>query len=103
MKHQYRVAELVANELMGLVSEKSQVNIWGLFKAESRSEVKFLFHPAADGKMNLALSINIVFPNWYRHLLARLFFTESIWRSHASVEMNALARIIEQRYASELE
>jgi len=103
VKHQYRVAELVPNELMRLVSEKSQIKIWGLFNAESRSEVKFLFHFTSDGQTNLGLTIQIVSPNWFRHLLARLFFTEPIWRSHARAEMNALARIIEQRYAVELD
>jgi hypothetical protein len=101
VKHQYRVTELVLNERMGLVSEKSQVKVLGLFKAESRSEVEFRFYPTADAQTNLGLTIRIVSPNWFRHLLARLFFTEAIWRAHARAEMNALAKIIEQRYAIE--
>jgi hypothetical protein len=103
VRHQYRVAELVPGELMGLVSEKSQVEIWGLFNAESRSEVKFVFHPAGDGQTNLRLTIRIVFPNRFRHLLSRLFFTEAIWQSHARAEMNALAEILEQRYRDKQE
>jgi hypothetical protein len=63
--------------------------------------VEFRFYPAADAQTNLGLTIRIVSPNWFRHLLARLFFTETIWRAHAREEMNALARIIEQRYAIE--
>ncbi|MBU0480646.1 MAG: hypothetical protein KKG47_06075 [Proteobacteria bacterium] len=98
VKHQYRVAELVVNERMKLVSEKSRVKVFGLIKGESRSEVEFRFQPAADGKTNLGLAIRIVFPNRFRHFLARLFFIEPVWQAHAREEMNALAGIIEQRY-----
>jgi hypothetical protein len=101
VKHQYRVIELVPNERMELVSENSQVKVLGLFTGASRSEVGFRFYPAADNRTHLGLTIRIVFPNWFRHLLARVFFTEAIWRAHAREEMNALARIIEQRYAIE--
>jgi hypothetical protein len=101
VKHAYRVTELVPNERMRLVSERSQVRVLGLFKGVTRSEVEFRFLPAEDDRTSLGLTIRIVFPNWFRHLLARLFFTETIWRSHARGEMQALARIIEQRYAIE--
>lgn len=101
VKHRYRVSELVPNEKMALVSENSQVRVFGIFKSQSRSEVEFRFHSTASGHTNLGLTIRIVFSNRFRHLLARLFFTEAIWRSHAREEMNALARIIEQHYAIE--
>lgn len=98
VRHQYQVTALVPNEQMKLVSEKSQVKVLGLFKGESRSEVEFRFRPAADGKTKLGLTIQIVFPNWFRHFMARLVFTEAIWRSHARAEMNALASIMENKF-----
>jgi hypothetical protein len=101
VKHRYRVSDLVPNEKMVLVSENSHVKIFGIFKSQSRSEVEFRFRSTTSGHTNLGLTIRIVFPNRFRHLLARLFFTEAIWRSHAREEMNALARIIEQHYAIE--
>lgn len=101
VRHQYRVTEMAPNERMKLVSEKSTVTIMGIFKGESRSEVEFRFQPTGDGKTNLALTIQIIFPNRLRHFMARLFFTEAIWRSHAREEMNNLAGILEGRYTSE--
>lgn len=98
VKHKYRVTEMKTSERMKLVSEKSNVKTLGLFKGESRSEVEFRFHPTSDGKTNLGLTIQIVFPNWFRHFMARLFFTEAIWNTHALEEMNALARIMEQQF-----
>lgn len=98
VQHQYRVTEMVPNERMKLVSEKSKVKIMGIFKGESRSEVEFRFQPTSEGKTNLSLTIQIIFPNWLRHFMARLFFTEAIWRSHALEEMSTLARIIEERF-----
>jgi len=98
VKHKYRVVEMVTNERMRLVSEKSKVKIFGLFKGESRSEVEFSFRPIPDGTSKLGVTIQIVFPNWLRHLMARLFFIEAIWQSHAHEEMNALARIVEQQF-----
>lgn len=100
VKHQYRVTELVPDKRMRLVSEKSQVTVLGLFKGETRSEVEFRFDAISDEQTNLGLTIRIIFPNWFRHLLARIFFTEVIWRTHARGEMNALARIIEEFYAA---
>lgn len=100
VKHQYRVTELVLDKRMRLVSEKSQVTVLGLFRGETRSEVEFRFDATADEQTNLGLTIRIIFPNWFRHLLARIFFTEVIWRSHARGEMKALAKIIEEFYAA---
>ena len=98
VRHKYRVTEMLTNERMKLVSENSKVKTLGLFKGESRSEVEFRFHPTSDGKTNLGLTIQVVFPNWLRHFMARLFFTEAIWRSHALEEMNALARVMEEQF-----
>ncbi|HBI15394.1 MAG TPA: hypothetical protein DDY20_07760 [Desulfobulbaceae bacterium] len=101
VKHRYRVSELTPNEKMALVSEISQIKVFGIFKSQSRSEVEFRFCSTTSGDTKLGLTIRIVFPNRFRHLLARVFFTEAIWRAHAREEMNALARIIEQHYAIE--
>lgn len=98
VKHKYRVTMLVPNERMNLISEQSQVRILGLFKSQSQSEVEFQFRPASETEAALGLTIRIVFPNRLRHLLARLFFTEAIWQSHAKKEMAALAKVMEQRY-----
>jgi hypothetical protein len=100
VKHRYRVAELVPGERMRLVSEHSQVRVLWLFGGQSRSEVEFRFVPAGESNCLLGLTIAIVFPNKLRHLLARLFFTQAIWQRHALQEMQALARLIEARYAS---
>jgi len=99
VQHKYRVTELVPGERMCLVSEMSQVRILGLFRSRSRSEVEFRFHPDSDTETVLGLVIRIVFPNKLRHLLARLFFTQAIWQSHAKEEIAALAKVMEQRYA----
>lgn len=101
VKHQYRVAAFVPNERMALVSEKTQVCVFGLFKAQSRSEVEFRFRPADGSQTILGLTIRIGFPNRLRHLLARLFFTEAIWQAHARQEIRALARIVEQNDGAE--
>jgi len=98
VKHKYRVTEMLANEKMKLVSEKSNVRVLGLFKGENRSEVEFRFHPIPGGKTNLGVTIQIIFSNRIRHFMARLFFTEAIWKSHALEEMKALASIIEQQF-----
>lgn len=98
VQHQYRVAALVPGRRMDLVSEQSQVRVLGLFRSTSRSEVSFRFDPDGQAACRLGLSICIVFPNAWRHLLARLFFTQAIWQRHAEQEMRALARVIEQRY-----
>lgn len=100
VKHQYRVVELVQDERMRLVSEKSQVTVLGVFKGETRSEVEFRFHAINDNQTNLGITIQIIFPNWYRHLLARLFFTQAIWKSHARAELNALAKIMEEAFVA---
>lgn len=99
VKHQYRVAELVPGERMRLVSEHSQVRVLGLFGGQSRSEVEFRFSPVGPSDCLLGLTIAIVFPNKLRHWLARLFFTQAIWQRHALQEMQALARLMENRYA----
>ena len=100
VKHKYRVVELVPRQRMRLLSESSQVRVLGLFRGQSRSEVEFRFTPRGDSECALGLTICIVFPNKLRHLLARLFFTQAIWQRHAEQEMNALARLVESRYAS---
>jgi len=100
VKHKYRVVELVPRQRMRLLSESSQVQVLGLFRGRSRSEVEFRFTVTGESECALGLTICIVFPNKLRHLLARLFFTRAIWQRHAEQEMNALARLIESRYAS---
>lgn len=100
VKHKYRVVELVHGQSMKLVSEKSQVRVLWLFRGQSRSEVEFRFIPTGEATCRLGLTICIVFPNKFRHLLARLFFTQAIWQRHAQQEMHALARLMEARYAS---
>lgn len=100
VRHRYRIAELVENRSMKLVSEKSQVRVLGLFGGVTRSEAEFRFAPLDDAHARLAITIRIVFPNRLRHFLARVFLTEEIWRGHARQEMKALARIIEQRQAA---
>jgi hypothetical protein len=100
VKHVYRIVELIPGERMRLVSEHSQVRVLGLFRGQSRSEVEFRFAPNGDAETRLGLTIRIVFPNRLRHLLARLFATEAIWQAHATEEMTALARLIEQRHAA---
>ncbi|MEW5888694.1 MAG: hypothetical protein AB1768_06525 [Pseudomonadota bacterium] len=102
VKHQYRVVELVPRERMKLVSEAGQVRVLGLFRGKTRSEVEFRFNPMGESQCSLGLTICIVFPNKLRHLLARLFFTEEIWRRHARQEMYALARLIERRYVQKI-
>lgn len=97
VKHRYRVVELIPNERMQLLSERSEVRVLGLFKGTSRSEVEFRFDDYTHTQTTLGLTIRIVFANHLRHLLARLFFTEAIWAAHARREMAALARIMEQR------
>jgi len=99
VKHKYRVVELVPDQRMRLVSERSQVKVLGLFGGQSRSEVEFRFTPSGGSTCLLGLTICIVFPNKLRHLLARLFFTEAIWQRHAEQEMSELARHIEARHA----
>jgi hypothetical protein len=99
VKHKYKIAEIVPNERMALVSDKSQVTVLGFIKGQSRSEVEFKFDAASENETVLGLTIRIVFPNKLKHLLARLVFTEAIWQTHAKEEMTALARLIEQRYA----
>ncbi len=98
VKHKYQVTKVLTNESMKLVSEKSKVRVLGIFNAENRSEVEFRFLPGPDGTSKLGITIQIIFPNWFRHLMARLLFTASIWKLHAVEEMNALARITEQKY-----
>jgi hypothetical protein len=100
VKHHYRVVELVPRERMLLVSEASRVRVLGLFRGQTRSEVEFRFRPTGQTQCSLGLTICIVFPNKLRHLLARVFVTDAIWQRHARQEMAALAKLIEQRYAS---
>ena len=100
VRHQYRIAEFIPNELMTLISEKSRVKVFGLFKSQSRSEVEFRFSSSSENETVLRLTIRIIFTNQLRHFLARLFFTETIWRHHARKEMVALAGIIEQSYST---
>lgn len=97
VKHRYRVVELIPNQRMRLLSEHSEVRVLGLFKGESRSEVEFRFDDHVPAGTAMGLTIRIVFANRLRHLLARLFFTETIWAAHARQEMEALARIMETR------
>jgi hypothetical protein len=99
VKHEYRVVELVPRERMRLVSENSRVRVLWLFTGYSRSEVEFRFSALSRTETALGLCISIVFRNKLRHLLARLFFTEPIWQSHARQELAALAKVMEQRYA----
>lgn len=100
VKHRYRIAGLVPDERMNLVSEASEVRVLGLFRGVTRSEVEFRFQPEGEARTRLGITIRIVFPNGFRQLLARLFFTEAIWRRHARQEMAALGRIIERRCAA---
>ncbi len=100
VKHKYRIAELVPDARMRLVSPQSEVRVLGVFRGISRSEAEFRFQPDGDDRTLLSLTIRIIFPNKIRAFLARMFFTEAIWRRHARQEMAALARIIEQRYAA---
>jgi len=99
VKHKYKIIELVPNERMKLISEKSDTTVLGVFKSHSRSETEFTFSPLSDISTELCLSINIIFPNKFRHLLARVFFTKLIWQAHANDEMKELAKIIEKRVA----
>lgn len=99
VEHAYRIAELEPETRMVLVSERSRVCVLGLFRGETRSEVEFRFSDGARGDTVLGLHIRIVFPTLWRHLLARLFFTQAIWQAHAQQEMRALARLVEARYA----
>lgn len=98
VKHRYRIVNMVPNERMNLVSERSEVRVLGLFRSHTRSEVEFRFKDAPEKNTSLGLTIRIIFPNWIRHLLARLFFTEAIWQAHAREEMSALAQVMQKRY-----
>ncbi len=60
VKHRYRVSELVPNEKMALVSENSQVKVFGIFKSQSRSEVEFRFRSTTSGHTNLGRGIGDV-------------------------------------------
>lgn len=100
VKHRYRIAEIVPEKRMRLVSEQSEVTIFGVLRSHTRSEVEFRFGDAPGTTTKLGLTIRIVFPNRIRQLLARVFFTEFIWQAHAREEMTALARLIKTRYSS---
>lgn len=103
VRHAYRVVEQVPGRLMRLVSPASQVQVLGLFRGQTRSEVTFRFTPQAPQACRLGLTICIAFPNRIRHLLARLVFTQAIWQRHAEQEMAALAQWVERAWAAELE
>lgn len=100
VKHRYRIAEIIPESRMRLVSERSEVTIFGMFRSQTRSEVEFRFNDAPGNATTLGLTIRIVFPNRIRQLLARVFFTEYIWQAHAREEMTALARLVQTRYSS---
>jgi hypothetical protein len=100
VKHRYRVVDNVPQERMLLVSEQSEVTIFGLLRSRTRSEAEFRFSDAPENATSLGLTIRIVFPNKIRQLLARVFFTEFIWQAHAKQEMAALAQLMQKRYSS---
>ena len=100
VKHRYRLVDNVPQKRMLLVSEQSEVTVFGIFRSRTRSEAEFRFSDASGNATSLGLTIRIVFPNKIRQLLARLFFTEFIWQAHAREEMAALAQLMQKRYSS---
>jgi hypothetical protein len=99
VKHRYRIVDVIPLERMRLVSENSEVAIFGIFRSRTRSEVEFCFSDAPGNTTTLGLTIRIVFTSPIRQLLARVFFTEYIWQAHAREEMAALARLMQKRYS----